>query len=118
LRLYNGDIGICLFDKELVKITVFFLRSNGSVKKVMPSRLNAAETVYAMTIHKAQGSEFEECLCVFPEETSSVLSKELIYTAVTRAKKSVKIFAKKTVFSFALQRKVERLGGLGKKLQI
>jgi len=116
LQLYNGDIGICLFDKESERLAVYFLRPDGSVKKVLPSRVPAHETVFAMTIHKSQGSEFDNCLCVLPVTINPVLTKELIYTAITRAKTSLKICSSYAVFSQALQQRVERTGGLFEKL--
>jgi len=116
MQLYNGDIGICLFDKEFDRLAVHFLRSDGSVKKVLPSRVPTHETVFAMTIHKSQGSEFDECLCVLPETINPVLTKELIYTAITRAKTKLKIATNYAVFSQTLHRRVERTGGLFEKL--
>lgn len=115
MQLYNGDIGICLRDKYSTK-QVFFLRSDGSTKKIRPSRIPAHETVFAMTIHKSQGSEFDECLCVLSDEINPVLSKELVYTAVTRAKKRLKIFSSYLVFCQSLEKKVVRTGGLPEKL--
>ena len=117
MQLYNGDIGLCLYDKELGKLMVFFLRADHSIKKVLPSRLPEHETVFAMTIHKSQGSEFDECLCVLPESINPVLTKELIYTAITRAKTSLKISSSYAVFSQALQHRVQRTGGLFEKLK-
>ena len=117
MQLYNGDIGVCLYDKELGKLMVFFLRADHSIKKVLPSRLPEHETVFAMTIHKSQGSEFDECLCVLPESINPVLTKELIYTAITRAKTSLKISSSYAVFSQALQHRVQRTGGLFEKLK-
>jgi len=118
LQLYNGDIGICLFDKDSERLAVYFLRPDGSVKKVLPSRVPAHETVFAMTIHKSQGSEFDNCLCVLPATINPVLTKELIYTAITRAKTSLKIASSYAVFSQALQQRVERTGGLFEKLLV
>jgi len=116
MQLYNGDIGLCLYDKEAEKLAVYFLCSDGSVKKVLPSRVPEHETVFAMTIHKSQGSEFEECLCVLPDTINPVLTKELIYTAITRAKNKLKISGSYAVFSQAIQRRVVRTGGLHEKL--
>jgi len=116
IQLYNGDIGICLFDQEMQRLAVYFLRADGSVKKILPSRVPNHETVFAMTIHKSQGSEFEECLCVFPSTLNPVLTKELLYTAITRAKTSLKIASSYAVFSQAIQHRVERTGGLYEKL--
>ncbi|GFO72202.1 exodeoxyribonuclease V alpha subunit [Bathymodiolus japonicus methanotrophic gill symbiont] len=117
LRLYNGDIGVCMPDTECGgQLMVFFLMPDGAVKKYVPARLPYCETVYAMTIHKSQGSEFNEVLLVLPESINPVLTKELIYTGITRAKESLKILANKEVFLATLQRKVERSGGLAQRI--
>ncbi len=117
LHLYNGDIGICLPDNEHNgNLMVFFQRPDGTLKKCLPTRMPACETVFAMTIHKAQGSEFEEVLIVLPEAVNPVLSKELVYTAITRAKKKIKIATEKNVFTTAIQRKIARVTGLTYKL--
>ncbi len=117
LNLYNGDIGICLADESNNgQLIVCFLLADGSVKKYFPARLPHCETVFAMTIHKSQGSEFDEVLLVLPEMESAILTKELIYTAITRAKKSVKLVAKKTIFIDAINKKIDRQSGLIKRL--
>lgn len=116
MQLYNGDIGICLFDKEMSRLTVYFLTADGSIKKVLPSRMPEHETVFAMTIHKSQGSEFDECLCVLPFVINPILTKELIYTAITRAKTKLKIASNYTIFNQALQRRVQRTSGLFERL--
>ncbi len=118
MQLYNGDIGLCLFDKEEKRLQVYFLRPDGSVKKILPSRVPKHETVYAMTIHKSQGSEFEQCLCVLPQEMNPVLTKELIYTAITRTKSQLKMFCEHSVFKQSIESRVIRTGGLSEKLQI
>ena len=119
LHLYNGDIGICMPDKDQGgKLMVFFQRADGSVKKYLPSRLPHCETVYAMTIHKSQGSEFEEVLIVLPETMNPVLTKELLYTAITRARKTVRLVADEAVFAAAVRQKVERITGLVSKFQV
>jgi exodeoxyribonuclease V alpha subunit len=117
LHLYNGDVGICLPDTDLHnELMVFFQRPDGSVKKYPPSRLPHCETAFALTIHKSQGSEFAEVLIVLPETINSVLSKELIYTGITRAKAAVKLVAKASVFAAALENQVQRSTGLAEKL--
>lgn len=117
LQLFNGDIGICMPDPEQSNVLkVYFQTPDGKVRKVLPARLTECETVYAMTVHKSQGSEFDEILIVLPEKVNPILTKELIYTAITRAKKSVKLYADKAVFLQAVQHKVERFGGLIEKL--
>ncbi len=113
LHLYNGDIGLCMPDKDQGgKLMVFFQRADGTVKKYLPGRLPHCETVYAMTIHKSQGSEFEEVLIVLPETINPVLTKELLYTAITRARKTVKLIADEAVFAATVRQKVERITGL------
>ena len=117
LQLYNGDIGLCLEDENR-RLMVYFLCPDGeTIKKVLPSRLPKCDTVFAMTIHKSQGSEFEEVLMVLPDVSNRVLNKELIYTAITRAKTTVKIVANKTVFLEAVGKKVQRFGGLKSKMR-
>jgi exodeoxyribonuclease V alpha subunit len=118
LHLYNGDIGICLPDKDQGgRFMVFFQRADGSVKKYLPGRLPHCDTVYAMTIHKSQGSEFEEVLIVLPESINPVLTKELLYTAITRARKTVRLVADEAVFAATVRQKVERITGLVDKFQ-
>ena len=113
LQLYNGDIGICLRDKEQEdQLRVFFQRADGSIKKYLPARIPHCETVFAMTIHKSQGSEFEEILIILPETISPVLTKELLYTAITRAKKTIKLVANEAVFSSTVRQRVQRVTGL------
>jgi exodeoxyribonuclease V alpha subunit len=119
LHLYNGDIGICMPDKEQDgKLMVFFQRTDGSVKRYLPARLPACETVFAMTIHKSQGSEFDDVLIVLPDMINPVLTKELLYTAITRAKKTVKLVTDQAIFMQAVQEKVERVTGLADKFQL
>ena len=118
LHLYNGDIGICMPDKEQDgKLMVFFQRTDGSVKRYLPARLPACETVFAMTIHKSQGSEFDDVLIVLPDMINPVLTKELLYTAITRAKKTVKLVTDQAIFMQAVQKKVERVTGLADKFR-
>jgi len=117
LQLFNGDIGLCLADAENAgQLRVFFLRGDGTVKKLLPARLQACETVFAMTIHKSQGSEFNSVLIMLPERPNPVLSKELLYTAITRAKTQVGIVAEHAVFVAAVAQKVLRHSGLAAKL--
>ena len=114
LHLYNGDIGLCLANED-GKLMVYFLCPDGSTKKYLPSRIVQCETVFAMTVHKSQGSEFKEVLIVLPESMNPVLTKELLYTAITRAKDKIKLVANKTVFSTAIQQKTSRVTGLAYK---
>lgn len=117
LHLYNGDIGICMPDVENAgKLRVFFLQPDGRVKKYLPARITHCETVYAMTVHKSQGSEFDEVLVVLPELMNPVLTKELLYTALTRAKKTLKLVTGPALFKAAIEQKIQRVTGLVDKL--
>ncbi|TAN66988.1 MAG: exodeoxyribonuclease V subunit alpha [Methylobacter sp.] len=119
LHLYNGDIGICMTDSfDTGRLMVFFQRADGSIKKYLPARVPHCETVFAMTIHKSQGSEFEEVLIVLPEAVNPVLTKELLYTAITRAKKTIKLVAEEVVFKATVRQKIERVTGLVDKFKI
>lgn len=111
LQLYNGDIGVCLHD-ERGETKVFFPRPDGNFQGFSPARLPPCETVFAMTIHKSQGSEFEE-ICVFlPDYVQPILTKELLYTAITRAKKNIKLVTSEKIFSATVQASVNRVTGL------
>jgi len=95
LKLNNGDIGLTFKDPEHGYLRVAFPDQNQSENKgvrwVLPSRLTHIETVYAMTVHKSQGSEFKHTVMVLPDHDSPVLSKELLYTGITRAKERLSL---------------------------
>jgi exodeoxyribonuclease V alpha subunit len=96
LKLNNGDIGLTFKDPEHGHLRVAFpdqtnKSENKGVRWVLPSRLTHIETVYAMTVHKSQGSEFKHTLMVLPDHDSPVLSKELLYTGITRAKERLSL---------------------------
>lgn len=112
LGLFNGDIGICLFDEEDGDYRVWFQGGPKGYRSFPSRRMGMVETVYGMTVHKSQGSEFNQILVVLPGEDNRILSRELLYTAVTRAREEVFLAGDKPVFGLALQRKVERYGGL------
>ena len=113
LRLFNGDVGIAFADPESGgKLRVFFPAPGGVTRKFSPSRLPAHETVYAMTVHKSQGSEFDRILFILPPTDSEILTRELIYTAITRAKSGVEIWGEEKVFIAGVERRIERKSGL------
>lgn len=113
LELMNGDIGICLPGSDGT-LRVAFSGIGGSVRWIAPSRLDSVETVFAMTVHKSQGSEFKHVLLVIPAQDSPVLTRELIYTGLTRAKENLTIWAPRPeVLLQACSRRVLRSGGLG-----
>src|SRR5471030_28091 len=115
LGLFNGDIGIALQD-EAGELRVYFQLPGGVVKSVQPSRLPAHETAYAMTVHKSQGSEFEHTLLVLPNHFLPVLTRELVYTAITRAKSRLSLYASEKVFAMATRTRTRRRSGLAQRL--
>ncbi|WP_290653383.1 exodeoxyribonuclease V subunit alpha [Idiomarina sp.] len=95
LKLNNGDIGIALKDPEHGHLRVAFPDQEHGVRWILPSRLTHIETVYAMTVHKSQGSEFKHTVMILPEHDSPVMSKELLYTGITRAKERLSLVGNK-----------------------
>lgn len=118
LGLYNGDIGICIRDERQNKLKVFFELPDGSVKSVLPSRVPEHETAYAMTIHKSQGSEFDHTLMILPPDFTPILTRELIYTGITRAKKQLSLYADERILKRGVKVRTERASGLVKRLLI
>ena len=113
LGLYNGDLGlVCVHPEERGRLAVAFPGVDGETRWIAPARLSACETVYAMTVHKSQGSEFGQVLLQLPRQSSPVLCRELIYTAVTRARQRFILSAPETVFLSAVQRSLSRRSGL------
>lgn len=122
LGLMNGDIGIALklperegpeAGRQVLRVAFPRNDGQGGVRFVLPSRLNDVETVYAMTVHKSQGSEFAHTALILPDALNPVLTKELIYTGITRAKHWFTLIEPRTgVFEEAVRRKVKRLSGL------
>ena len=116
LKLFNGDIGIVRNDDEGNRRVYFPAADQGEVRSFPPSLLPVHETVYAMTIHKSQGSEFHTVVIVLPSKDTPVLTRELLYTGITRAKGQVEIFGTDDIFTGAVIRKVTRTSGWRKKL--
>ena len=112
LKLMNGDIGICLHWPGH-GLRVAFPDGEQGIRWVLPSRLQGVETVFAMTVHKSQGSEFTHTALVLPDYGNPVLTKELIYTGITRSKeKFTLIHSKDAVLNQALHSQVARASGL------
>jgi exodeoxyribonuclease V alpha subunit len=113
LKLFNGDVGLVLPDPEQQgALAVFFPAEDGGVRKVSPLRLPPHETVFAMTVHKSQGSEFDRVLLVIPPTDSLALTREVLYTGITRARNSVEIWCGEELLAAAVARRVERRTGL------
>lgn len=111
LGLYNGDIGICMQDED-DRMRVYFEMADGNVQSFLPSRLPPHQTVFAMTIHKSQGSEFRHTVMILPNRFNPVLTRELVYTGITRAKEKLDIFTNVTVMKKAIKLRTERVSGL------
>ena len=111
LHLYNGDIGITMPD-DTGRLRVFFAGADGSLRSFAPARIPEHETAFAVTVHKSQGSEFESVALLLPERVSPVLSRELVYTAITRARKRFALWGEEDVLREAVTRRVSRASGL------
>jgi len=112
LKLFNGDIGVVLPDSVSGEPRAFFPGPDDEVREFLPLRLPEHETAYALTVHKSQGSEFDRVLFILPDRESPVLSRELLYTGITRARESVELWFEEKVFRAALSRRVRRTSGL------
>jgi exodeoxyribonuclease V alpha subunit len=113
LKLMNGDIGLCL-PREGGK-RVAFRDAEGRLRWVLPSRLEDVETVFAMTVHKSQGSEWPDLLLALPGKAAPVLTRELLYTGLTRAKQRFTLLAPDMgVLAETVKRRVRRSGGLAR----
>lgn len=116
LGLFNGDIGIMLNNDE-GEMKAFFQLPDGKLKAIQPSRLPQHETAYVMTVHKSQGSEFTHTALVLPDKFSPVVSRELLYTALTRAKQKLSLYASESMVKMAIQTRIQRRSGLIDKLR-
>jgi exodeoxyribonuclease V alpha subunit len=114
LQLFNGDVGTIV--EHDGKRLAYFLAPDGSPRLLSPARLPPHETVFAMTVHKSQGSEFDHVAVLLGERSSPLLTRELLYTAVTRARETVTIHATRDVLADAIARRTERGSGLSEAL--
>jgi exodeoxyribonuclease V alpha subunit len=115
LRLYNGDTGVLVQAGPGIVRAAFERR--GEILELSPSRLSAIETAYAMTIHKSQGSQFETAAVLLPEATSRILTRELLYTAATRARDLLILAGTEEAIRAAVGRPVARASGLRRRLE-
>ncbi|MDP5254905.1 MULTISPECIES: exodeoxyribonuclease V subunit alpha [unclassified Vibrio] len=119
LELYNGDIGLCLWDydhTESLRLKVYFQSPDGEIKSVLPSRVPSHDSAFAMTVHKSQGSEFSHTWMVLPPKNAPVLTRELVYTGITRAKQTLTMYGHLDVLTEAIGSKTHRESGLVEKL--
>ncbi len=115
VRLFNGDIGI-VWPDETGRLMAWFRRKDETVRSVGITRLPEHETAFAMTVHKAQGSECDRILFIMPSRESPLLTRELFYTAITRARKYVEIWATAEAVEQAVFRRTIRGSGLYKRI--
>lgn len=116
LRLFNGDIGVIAAGPAGEGVAAWFPAPDGGVRHLSPLRLPPHETVFAMTVHKSQGSEFDTLLLLLPPGAPELLTRELVYTAITRAKRRVEIWGNPAAFVAAVSRRVSRSSGLRQRL--
>jgi exodeoxyribonuclease V alpha subunit len=114
LALFNGETGVVMENDG--RPSVWFSAQEGGLRHLSPLRLPACETAFALTVHKSQGSEFDRLLLILPDRVSKALSRELLYTAVTRARRQVEIWGTEDVFRQAVERRTERSSGLRDRL--
>jgi exodeoxyribonuclease V alpha subunit len=114
LDLMNGDVGVVVRSADQA-LRVCFAGPNG-LRFLLPSRLPPHETVFATTVHKSQGSEFERVSIVLPGAPSKLLVRELLYTAVTRARRNAELFGAAALVASAIERPIERASGLRARL--
>ena len=114
LGLMNGDVGLTLTDPTGELVVVF--KVNNQLKRIRPSRLPSVSTVFAMTVHKSQGSEFRHTALVMPPEPSPLLTRELLYTGITRAQQRFTLLsANPALLKQAATTRTERASGLGER---
>lgn len=115
LGLFNGDVGLVV-PGEGGRMDVAFPVAGGLPRRLPVSRLEDVETVHALTIHKSQGSEYEHVIVVLPERASRIVTRELLYTGVTRASEKVTVVGSRAVIEAAIRKRIRRATGLAERL--
>ncbi|MGE8161795.1 AAA family ATPase [Paraburkholderia sp. NPDC080076] len=115
LGLFNGDIGIALPGASGA-LRVYFRTGDGGLRAVSPAALPPHDTAFALTVHKSQGSEFEHAVLMLPSVFSRVLSRELVYTAITRARERVEVIGGRAVLAQAIATPTQRDSGLAARI--
>lgn len=116
LQLYNGDSGVVIRDPQSAGMQVFFPSVDGALRAVPALRLPPHETAFALTVHRSQGSEFDRALVILPPTSSPIMTRELLYTAVSRARNDVEIWGDPQTLLEACKQTVERTSGLVDRL--
>ncbi len=115
MQLFNGDTGLAWPDEQ-GQLRAWFKDADNQLRPFTPARLPEHDTAYGLTIHKAQGSEFDEVLLLLPEEPNRVLSRELLYTGITRARTRLILCADREILRIAVKQRIRRWSGLGYRL--
>lgn len=113
--LFNGDVGVC-FPDDAGRMRAWFPASEGGLRGIVPANLPPHVTAWAMTVHKSQGSEFDRVTVVLPEHDSPLLSRELVYTAVTRAREHLTLVSTERTLCASIARNAARVSGLRARL--
>ncbi len=114
LGLYNGDAGVVVDDGD--QLRAYFARGRSEWMSVSPFLLEGVHTIHAMTVHKAQGSQFDAVTLVLPNPDSPLLTRELLYTAITRARTEVTLIGSEAALRAAVRRQAQRASGLRGRL--
>ena len=112
LGLFNGDIGIAFIPKKDDPLRVYFASLEKGLLEFSPEQIPQHETAYATTVHKAQGAEFERALLLLPDRASPLLTRELVYTGITRVRARIDVWADPAVLRSAIISRIERSSGL------
>jgi exodeoxyribonuclease V alpha subunit len=116
LRLANGDVGVVMSGRETRRAAFSILGANGQPIELPVSRLENVDTIHALTIHKSQGSEYGHAVVVLPERASRIVTRELLYTGVTRARQRVTVVGPWEVIEAAIRTPIRRATGLASRL--
>ncbi len=115
MELFNGDVGVIDRGPDGTRLVAHFESADG-IRQVQTSRLPAHETVFVMTVHKSQGSEFDHVALVLPQQRSPVFTRELLYTGITRAKQRITLLGREDILRQGLQTRIQRASGLRSSL--
>ncbi|MDB4557346.1 exodeoxyribonuclease V subunit alpha [Pirellulales bacterium] len=116
LALFNGDVGVIVASSSMNNHFEAIFGQPGQTVRVPVSRLEDVATVHALTIHKSQGSEYQHAVVVLPEHFSRIVTRELVYTAVTRAIKKVTLVCPQNVLEAAVKKPIRRATGLAERM--
>ena len=116
LALFNGDVGVTVpVAGQAPRLEAIFGQP-GQTVRVPVSRLEDVATVHALTIHKSQGSEYEHAVVVLPERPSRIVTRELLYTGITRARSRVTVVGSREVIEAAIEKPIRRATGLAERM--